>query len=337
MPFQSLFDSKQLMIFRLLARNRSFTQTAVNTNVSQSAVSHTIQALEQQVGCRLLDRSSRRVSLTPAGEQFLHHVERILDEMKTADLGLQRLRNWGQAQIRIAAPASICELLLPLCLNEVRHRYPNSSIAVESVDRSGAIDAVLEGRVDLAVVAGPEPDERFEYHALFSDELVFVMPPSHPWARGIPTEPADLAAEPIIAFPRRTYTWNLILHHFRPDRVEPSLLVECNSITAIRSMVRLGMGVAIVARWVVAEDVLRGALVSRQLGRRPLFRRWGTLSLRTKRLALPQVMLIEAVRRSAFTHLDGVLAPQPDGPIRAASPDSLRDPSTKTSMELAAP
>jgi len=305
----SLFNSKQLEIFQLLALHRNFTLTATNAKVSQSCVSHNIQSLERQVGCRLLDRTSRRVVLTPAGEQFLHHVSRILEEMAAAGSGLERLKNWGQVQLRVSAPAAICDSLLPTCLHDVRSQYPNCSIALVASDKYLAIEHLLSGYVDMAVITGSEPDERFDSQPLFCDELSFVMLPSHPWAHGIPTDAAALSAEPIITFPRNSHSWNLVVHHFRRDRVEPALLVECNSVAGIRRMVRIGMGVGIMASWTVSEEVSRGELVCHTLGGRPLRRRWTALSLRSKQLSLPQLLLISEIRRTALGHLVGVTAP----------------------------
>lgn len=305
----SLFNSKQLEIFQLLALHRNFTLAATNAKVSQSCVSHNIQSLERQVGCRLLDRTSRRVALTPAGEQFLHHVSRILEEMSAAGSGLQRLKNWGQVQLRVSAPAAICDTLLPTSLYEVRAQYPNCSIALVASDKYLAIEHLLSGYVDMAIITGSEPDERFESQPLFCDELSFVMLPSHPWARGIPTDRAVLSAEPIVTFPRNSHSWNLVVHHFRRERVEPALLVECNSVAGIRHMVKIGMGVGIMASWTVSEEVSRGELVCHTLGTRPLCRRWTSLSMRSRRLSLPQLLLISELRRAALGKLVGVTAP----------------------------
>ena len=304
----SLFDSRQLEIFRLLARNLSFTQTAVTAGVSQSAVSHTIQALEKQVGCRLLDRSSRRSALTPAGEHLLHHVDRILDEVSAATTGLERLKNWGQVQIRFAGPPSICDILMPQCLTEIRGQYPTCAVTIESADRDRAVELILDGHVDIAVAAGSEPDQRFEYRPLFTDELVLAMQPTHPWAQALPDSARDLEAEPLISFASGTYNWNLIRHHLRPDNVKPSILIECNSVVAIRNMVLLGIGVGVIPRVTVADDVARGELVTHPVGKRPLIRRWGILSLQSRRLTLPEIILIEALRQNAATKLTGLVA-----------------------------
>src|SRR5205809_6280614 len=96
-------DSRQLRAFATLARKGSFTIAAKELFLSQSAVSHSMKALEQEVGCRLFDRLGKKVVLTQAGEQLFHHVEKILQEMANARVSLQRLGKWGQERLRLGA------------------------------------------------------------------------------------------------------------------------------------------------------------------------------------------------------------------------------------------
>ena len=94
-------DSRQLYAFAALARRGSFTLAAKDLFLTQSAVSHAIKALEEDVGCRLLDRVGRRVLLTQAGEQFLRHTEKILREMESARAGLDTLTKWGHGRLLV--------------------------------------------------------------------------------------------------------------------------------------------------------------------------------------------------------------------------------------------
>src|ERR1700709_465617 len=93
-------DSRQLRAFCILARTSSFTQTAHELNLSQSAISHSMKALEADIGCRLLDRMGKTVVLTQAGEQLLVHAERILAEMIDARTELGHLGKWGRSRLR---------------------------------------------------------------------------------------------------------------------------------------------------------------------------------------------------------------------------------------------
>jgi DNA-binding transcriptional LysR family regulator len=113
-------DSRQLRAFVILARTGSFTRAAKEVFLSQSAVSHAMKALENEVGCRLLDRVGKRVSLTQAGEQLLHHAEKILTEMQLARTSLDHLSKWGQTRLRVGASSTACRYILPPVLREFK-------------------------------------------------------------------------------------------------------------------------------------------------------------------------------------------------------------------------
>src|SRR6187549_3032159 len=96
-------DTRQLRAFATLARTGSFTLAAKELFLSQSAVSHSMKALETDVGCRLFDRVGKKVLLTQAGESLLHHADKILAEMTAARAGLEQLGKWGRGRLRISA------------------------------------------------------------------------------------------------------------------------------------------------------------------------------------------------------------------------------------------
>src|SRR5207237_6698805 len=102
-------DSRQLRAFCVLARTGSFTETARELHLTQSGVSHSMKALEQDVGCRLLDRLGKKIVLTQAGEQLLHHAEKIIHEMDAARESLGHLGKWGKGRLRLGATTTACQ------------------------------------------------------------------------------------------------------------------------------------------------------------------------------------------------------------------------------------
>src|SRR5207249_7136476 len=106
-------DTRQLRAFATLARTGSFTLAAKELYLTQSAVSHSMKALEQDVGCRLLDRMGKKVVLSQAGEQLLQHAEKILQEMASTRASLEQMGKWGKGRLRIGASATACQYILP--------------------------------------------------------------------------------------------------------------------------------------------------------------------------------------------------------------------------------
>src|SRR5882724_11200680 len=123
-------DSRQLRAFATLARTGSFTLAAKELHLSQSAVSHSMKALEEDVGCRLFDRVGKKVLLTQAGEQFLHHVEKILNEMEITRAALAQLGKWGRGRLRIGASTTACSYILPPVLREFKKKYPQYLLSI---------------------------------------------------------------------------------------------------------------------------------------------------------------------------------------------------------------
>src|SRR3974390_58678 len=104
-------DSRQIRALCVLARTGSFTQTARELHLTQSGISHSVKALERDVGCRLFDRMGKKVVLTQAGEQLLQHATRILLEMENARASLARLGKWGGGRLRLGASTTACQYL----------------------------------------------------------------------------------------------------------------------------------------------------------------------------------------------------------------------------------
>src|ERR1044072_8278293 len=106
-------DSRQLRAFNTLARTGSFTMAAKELFLSQSAGSHSMKALEQEVGCRLFDRMGKKVLLTQAGATRLDHVEKILQEMAGAGAALEQWGKGGKSRLRLGASPPACQYILP--------------------------------------------------------------------------------------------------------------------------------------------------------------------------------------------------------------------------------
>src|SRR5690348_9547492 len=124
-------DSRRIRAFSVLARTGSFTQTARELHLTQSGISHSMKELERETGCRLLDRLGKKVVLTQAGEQLLHHVNKILQEMENAQRALAHLGKWGRGRLRLGASTTACQHIIPPVLREFKESFPDHAITIE--------------------------------------------------------------------------------------------------------------------------------------------------------------------------------------------------------------
>jgi LysR family transcriptional regulator, low CO2-responsive transcriptional regulator len=289
-------DSRQLRAFAALARTGSFTLAAKELFLSQSAVSHSMKALEEDVGCRLLDRVGKKVFLTQAGEQLLRHSEKILREMSVARESLLHLGKWGKGRLRLGASTTACQHIIPQALTEFKRRYPDCAVNVVPGDAAHMIDALETNRVDLALALKPQTEANVDFRPLFTDELHFLISPAHPWAKASHAPRDEVAKQNFILYNPSSYTGRLIDDYFRQERIVLNAIMELGNMEAIKEMVKLDLGVSIAAPWIARKEIAEGSLVSLSMGRRKLKRQWGIMTWKERRLALPEETFILIAR-----------------------------------------
>ena len=289
-------DSRQLLAFAALARCQSFTRAAKELFLTQSAVSHAIKALEAEVGSRLVDRAGRHVLLTQAGEQFLRHTEKILREMDAARAGLDALSRWGHGRLRVGASTTACQYLLPTVLREFKQSFPKSVITIEPGDHAQQVELLQSNRIDLAIMLEPENTSEFEFVPLFSDELRFVTSPMHAWARDGRMSRDALESETLVLYNKSSYTFRLVSEYFRDEHMAFGHHIELGSMDAIKELVKIGVGIGVLAPWIARAELESGALVDFPLGRRRLRRTWGVAHLKGRRLPLGEETFIGLCR-----------------------------------------
>jgi DNA-binding transcriptional LysR family regulator len=254
-----------------VARRSSFTLAAKELFLTQSAVSHAMKSLEEELGCRLLDRVGKRVLLTQAGEQFLQHTEKILREMELARGGLDALTNWGHGRLRVGASTTACQYILPTVLREFKQSFPKCVIKIE-------------------------PGDHADQLALFEDELRFVVSPMHPWAVAGHVIREDITSETLVLYNKTSYTFRMVSEYFREEKIALSNFIELGSMEAIKELVKLGLGAGVLAPWIAKAELESGALVSFPLGKRKLRRNWGVVHLKGRRLPLGEETFVGLCR-----------------------------------------
>lgn len=290
-------DLYRLQMFRAAAKRGSLVAAARDLHLTPSAVSHGLKTLETGLECRLFDRVGKRVQLNQAGEQFLAQIEKPLALLDTAAEGLKRLGKWGQTRLRIGAAASVCQYILPGVLRELKRTFPNATVQVESGDAPQMVDLIQKNRIDLAVVLAPEQKTGLQVRPLFSDELCFTYAPSHPWARTRTIPRHTIPIQPFILYQRFSVTAQLVDDYFRAEQMVPLTIMEIASIEAIKELVKLNLGVAILAPWTASAELRQGALHMRPLGSSPLKRQWTIISAADRHLQMIEERFCQACRK----------------------------------------
>jgi len=292
----SPIDSRQLRAFVTLARTCSFTAAAKELFLSQSAISHSIKALEEDVGCRLFDRMGKKAFLTQAGEQLLHHAQKILNEMESARASLSQLGKWGQGRLRLAASTTACQHILPGVLRELKVEFPQTNITIAPADTPEAIQMLHGNSVDLALVLEPQREESLEFEPLFSDELLFIVSPTHRWASAGHVVRAEIPKQQYILYNKASFTFRMVERFFAEEDMVLNTVMELGSMEAIKELVKLGLGVSVLAPWIAQKELEEHALVALPLGRRKLKRTWGIVHWKERRLSLVEERFVALCR-----------------------------------------
>ena len=289
-------DSRQLRAFLTLARTGSFTVAARELFLSQSAVSHSMKSLEEDVGCRLFDRVGKKVLLTQAGEEFLHRVEKILADMEATRAALSQMGKWGRGRLRLGASTSACNFILPPVLREFKVKFPQYLLNIEPADTPLAIDLLKKNRIDLALILEPDNEEQFDFHPLFTDELVFLLDPKHPWAQAGQVKREEIPCQNYILYSKNSFTFRLVADYFLQEKMVLNTIMEVGSMEATKEFVKLGLGVSVLAPWIAQKELADKSLVALPLGKRKLKRTWGLCSWRGRRLNLAEETFLNLCR-----------------------------------------
>ncbi|MBC8327108.1 MAG: LysR family transcriptional regulator [Verrucomicrobia subdivision 3 bacterium] len=292
-------DARQLRAFLMLAEHGSFTLAAREMHQSQPAVSQAVKLLEAEVGCRLLDRVGKKVLLTQAGEQFVGRAKKIFSEMADARAEMDELSEWGRGRLRIGASAAACQYILPPVLREFQKQFPKCRLSIEPGDTAEIVEALRENLIDIAVTLEPRHDPDFEFKPLFTDELVFLVNPKHPWAEAGRALRKDIARQQYILYFRNSRTFEFIEDYLRAEGISIKSVIETGSMSAIKELVKLGLGITILAPWIAREELAKKQLIALPLGRRKLKRQWGLLYWKGRPMGWAEETFVKLCRSGA--------------------------------------
>ncbi|AOS45724.1 HTH-type transcriptional activator CmpR [Lacunisphaera limnophila] len=294
----SVLDSRQLLAARVLADTGSFTLTGQQLSLTQSAVSHAIKALEEEVECRLFHRTGKGVKVTAAGKHFLEYTDKILAQMETARTLVSSRTTHGKERLRLGVSNRARQIILPVVQPLFHREYPNRLVLIAPGEYRRNFQLIDSGLLDLSftVRAGHRPD--LEFVPLFEDELRFIVAATHPWARSGRASFDDLTRDTLMLFQDFNNTAELLKEHLDAEQVTPRHAVQLPDYESINVMVRTGRAVGVFSPFLVSKELQEGSLVSLQLGARPLRRQWGLTYLGNRHLGAMEKRLIELCQQA---------------------------------------
>jgi len=296
-------ELRQLRYLVALAEELNFTRAAEREHVAQPALSQQIRRLEDEVGLTLVERTTRHVSLTDAGEVLVVRARRVLAELEAAGTELQALRGMDTGHVTIGAMHTMgpIDLSLPLALFHDLH--PGVGLTVREQSSEEMAEMLRVDEIDLAFLSVTERVEAhgLGLHQLVSEELVVLLPLVHPLSGRAEVRMAELADEQFISFRAGARLRELLFAAGREAGFEPRVTLESNESQRIRRLVARGLGVAILPR----SDADRpGAEVAVARLIAPSLRRDITLAWREGRRLAPAAAAFLDLARETFADPD---------------------------------
>ena len=244
-------------VFYYVATSLSFSEASKHLFISQSAVSQSVKTLEKKLGQPLFIRSTKKVRLTPAGQLLMKHVEPAMNLIRRGEHQLLDSQSLGLGQLHIGASDTICRYFLVPYLKEFHQKFPNVPIKVTNATSLGCADLLDQGKVDMIVTNSPNArlNPSCTRKTLLEFHDVFIANPAHFHFEQRELSLHELTEYPLITLERLCTTSEFLHNLFLQHQLELMPEIELSSNDLLIDLARIGLGVAFVPDYCVAENL----------------------------------------------------------------------------------
>jgi DNA-binding transcriptional LysR family regulator len=254
----------QIQGFLEVARRSNVSRAADALRITQPALTARLQALEHELGQPLFVRTRRGVRLTDAGRTFLPYAEQAVSALASGIEQLAELSTGGAGELLLAVAPQVSTYVLPPILLRYAELHPGVRLVVRTAHSEEIVDLVLREEVN-AGLGRLVRDPLITYQPIYDDELILVSRPGHPLAGRELISREALGEAPLILFDRESSYYELTTALFREAGVRPRGVIELDNIEAAKRMVAGGLGVALLPRTSVAEELSGGLLAASRI------------------------------------------------------------------------
>jgi LysR family transcriptional regulator, low CO2-responsive transcriptional regulator len=291
---------RQLKVFEAVANHLSFSRAAEELHLTQPAVSMQVQALAEQAGVPLFEQLGKKIFLTAAGEELLHHVRRIAQQLREAGDALAAIRGARGGRLTLGV-VSTAKYFAPRLLVAFRKTHPDADLHLGVFNRETLVRQLGDNQIDLAIMGVPPTD--FEtISAVFADHPhAMIAAADHPLAGRRRLEPAELADQPFLIREPGSGTRGAMERFFASHGVQLADTTEMGSNETIKQAVMAGMGLSFISEHTIGLELAAGRLVRLPVTGTPVMRQWHVVHRADKQLlpltsAFLEFMRIEAPR-----------------------------------------
>ena len=266
-------ELRHLRTIRAIHQAGGLARAAEMMNMTQSALSHQVAGLENQVGMELFARRSKPMTLSSAGVRLLRTAERILPEIAALEEEFQSLKSGKTGRLHIAIQCHACfDWLFPV-LELFRHAWPEVDVDIRAGLAFDSFPALLREEVDLVISSNPEPLAGLTFHPLFDYQPTFVASSQNPLAAKAMIEATDFRDQTLITYPVSRDKLDVFTDLLTPAKVEPRAQRPVELTAVILMLVGSNRGVAVLPDWVIRDVKTNADYITRPLAPGNLTRR----------------------------------------------------------------
>jgi DNA-binding transcriptional LysR family regulator len=275
---------RQLKFFEAVSRLQSVTRAAAELHVTQPAVSMQLRELEEQVGVPLLDRQRRRLHLTEAGRELLHHARRAQGLLQDISASMNELRGLERGVLRLAV-VSTANYFLSGFLARYSRQFPGVRISLSVANRDAVLAALAENAAEVAVTGQPPDGDEVVAQHFLDNPLVVIASPDHALAAVEPIPLERLEGEVLVVREQGSGTRAAMERHFAQHGLRVRTGCELASNEAVKQAVQAGIGLGVVSAQTLELELLTRRLAVLPVAGFPIVRRWYVVHRSERRLS----------------------------------------------------
>ncbi|HET9450401.1 MAG TPA: LysR family transcriptional regulator [Aggregicoccus sp.] len=287
---------ESLKMFCDVVETGSFSRAAQLNHVTQSAVSQQIRALENRYEQKLLSRSARQVTPTPAGERLFRGCKEILARFGEVEQEIREQSAEVAGTTTVSTIYSVGLHELAVVQKGLLKTHPKVNLRLNYRRNDQVYDDVILGAAEIGIVAYPQPRAGVDIHPFRDDKLAVVCAPGHPFASKSKVSLTALSGVPFIAFDREAPTRKALDRVFREKNLELNPIMEMDNVETIKRAVEMGLGVAILPLATAQAEIAQGTLVAKPFAEGTVSRPIGLLIRKGKYLDRASAAVLEAFK-----------------------------------------
>jgi LysR family transcriptional regulator, low CO2-responsive transcriptional regulator len=275
----------QLATFQVVAKHCSFVRAAEELHFSQPAVSAQIRHLEKSLGLKLFDQIGRKTHLTQAGEELYLYSQKIFSVIDETLEIMEALRSPHYGRLSVGADTTVGSYVIPGLLGKFQQIYPQVEISLQVLNRATLVEAIMNNRVDMAVMGSVPDDVSVDIEPFAYNPLVLIASPTHRLAgrKGVPIE--ELGREHFLLREIGSGTRAALENALQEAGVPLQLSMQVGNNSAIKQGVAAGLGIALISRVAIDMELETNRLVILDVEGFPIVRQWRLVHVKDKRLS----------------------------------------------------